>query len=111
MTEQPMIERLERMLEAGRDDAMLRFGLGSALFNAGRLEEAAGHLEKCIEQDPDYSAAYKLLGRAWFQLGRHDQAVAVFEAGLPVAAAKGDKQSGREMEVFMKKARNALDPP
>jgi uncharacterized protein HemY len=60
-----MVDNLEKMLAKGRDDAMLRFGLGSAYFNDGKFSLAVTHLEACIAQDDSYSAAYKLLGKAY----------------------------------------------
>lgn len=100
-----MIDNLEKMLESGRDDAMLRFGLGSAYFNDDQFKAAIPHLEACLNHDGNYTAAHKLLGKAWFQLGELRRAIEVFEAGLPVAIGKGDKQSQKEMEVFLRKAR------
>lgn len=104
-----MIERLQKMLDAGRDDPMLRFGLGSALFNEDRLAEAVPHLESCIEQDENYSAAYKLLGKAIFRLGDLERAAAVFEQGLAIARAQGDKQTEKEITVFQQKIAKAQD--
>ena len=98
-----LIDNLEKRLSSGQDDALLRFGLGSAYFNAKDFTAAAVHLRACIEQKPDYSAAYKLLGRALIELDDVDAAKAVLTEGMPVAEAAGDKQSQREMEVFLKK--------
>lgn len=98
-----MTDRLEEMLASGRDDAMLRFGLGSAYFNEEKFEEAVVHLMKCIEHDENYSAAYKLLGKAQIKLGNDRQAKDILERGLPIAQAAGDKQTEREITVFMKK--------
>ena len=98
-----MTERLIKMLESGRDDPMLRFGLGSAFFNEDRFEEAVEHLEACIRQDEDYSAAYKLLGKSAYQLGDLDRAQSVFERGLAIAQKQGDKQTEKEIRVFQKK--------
>ena len=102
-----MINRLEAMLAAGRDDAMLRFGLGSALFNDDQFEAAAEHLRHCIGHDENYSAAYKLLGKSLMQVGEPAEARSVFERGLAVAQAQGDKQSEKEIQVFLRK----LDKP
>ena len=104
-----IINRLEELLDQGRDDAMLRFGLGSALFNDKQYEQAIKHFEKCIEHDADYSAAYKLLGKALFSLGRYDDARLVFERGWIKAEHHGDKQTLREMEVFLKKIQKLAD--
>jgi uncharacterized protein HemY len=94
---------LEKLLSKGRDDAMLRFGLGSAYFNDGEFGKAATHLEACIAQDNTYSAAYKLLGKALLKLGENARAQAVFAEGLPIAVQQGDKQSEKEMTVFLAK--------
>ncbi len=59
-----MIEGLEKMLAKGVDNALLRFGLGKGYLDAGDAERAAEHLQRCVEQDPKYSAGWKLLGKA-----------------------------------------------
>lgn len=82
---------------------MLRFGLGSAYFNQKEFARAIPHLKACISHDEDYTAAYKLLGKALFKLGETEQARTVFETGLPIAADKGDKQTEREILAFLNK--------
>jgi len=103
-----MVENLEKMLAKGRDDAMLRFGLGSAYFNEGNFPLTVTHLEACLAQDDSYSAAYKLLGKAYLKEGEPGKAISTFEAGLPIAEGQGDKQSQKEMRVFLGKAQKAL---
>lgn len=98
-----LTENLEKMLANGNDSAMLRFGLGSAYFNDKNYQLAIPHLKKCIEWDSSYSAAYKLLGRAQIKVGLGDQAKMTLEAGLEQAALSGDKQTEREISVFLKK--------
>jgi Tfp pilus assembly protein PilF len=87
---------------------MLRFGLGSAYFNEGNFPLAVTHLEACLAQDDSYSAAYKLLGKAYLKEGEPGKAISTFEAGLPVAEEQGDKQSQKEMRVFLVKAQKEL---
>jgi len=96
-------DNLEKMLAAGRDSAMLRFGLGSAYFNQRQFTEAAEHLRACIDQDANYTAAYKLLGKALLKCQQREAAQQVFELGLPLAQAQGDKQTEREIKVFITK--------
>ena len=103
-----MVENLEKMLAKGRDDAMLRFGLGSAYFNEGNLPLAVTHLESCLAQDASYSAAYKLLGKAYLLAGEPGKAISTFEAGMPVAEGQGDQQSEKEMRVFLGKAQKEM---
>jgi Tfp pilus assembly protein PilF len=97
------ISALENMLAKGRDSAMLRFGLGSAYLEDGDIQAAILHLRHCVEQDPSYSAAWKLLGKALLSDGEKDAAHAAWQQGLAAAQAKGDKQTEREVTVFLKK--------
>ncbi|WP_092998220.1 tetratricopeptide repeat protein [Thiohalomonas denitrificans] len=98
-----MIENLERMLASGQDNPMLRFGLGKAYLNEKEFDSAAEHLQRAVEQDPEYSAAWKLLGRAQVQAKHTDEAAQAFRRGIEVATQKGDVQAAREMGVFLKR--------
>ena len=102
-----MRERLQALLDAGRDDALLRFGLGNACLQAGDLDTAATHLAAATRHDPDYSAAWKLLGNALLALGRDVEAEAAWRAGLEAAAHRGDVQSSKEMTVFLRRIERA----
>lgn len=98
-----MLESLEKMLAQGRDNAMLRFGLGKGYLDAGDSEKAAAHLRQCVQQDPQYSAAWKLLGKALQGSGDLAGARAAWEQGITAAQARGDKQAEKEMSVFLRK--------
>ncbi|WP_326537186.1 tetratricopeptide repeat protein [Pseudorhodoferax sp.] len=101
----PLRANLERLLAAGRDGALLRFGLGQALLREGQPLAAAEHLREATRQDPGYSAAWKLLGKVLDQLGSGDEAEAAWHEGLAVAGQRGDMQSVKEITVFLKRLR------
>lgn len=61
------------------------------------------HLARCVEQDPKYSAAWKLLGKAYQLQGELAAARKAWEDGIVAAQAHGDKQAEKEMTVFLKK--------
>lgn len=96
-------ESLEKMLAKGMDNALLRFGLGKGYLDANEFARAAEHLQRCVQFDPLYSAAWKLLGQALSKHGLTDEARAAWEQGLQVAQEKGDKQAGKEISVFLKR--------
>lgn len=100
-----MREQLEKLLAAGRDNALLRFGLGNACLKEGDNAAAALHLQQATQQNPAHSAAWKLLGKALLALGQADDAEAAWNQGLEVAVKHGDIQSSREMTVFLKRLR------
>lgn len=102
-----MPERLDAflaMLERGQDSALLRFSIGSEYLAADRAADAVAHLEAAVRLDRDYSAAWKLLGKALVDCGEIDRAVAAFSDGIAVAEAQGDRQAVKEMSVFRKRA-------
>ena len=98
-----MVSRFEAMLEQGTDNPMLRLTLGTAYWKSGNLDLSIEHLEQAVSQKSDYSAAYKILGRAYMDAGRLQEATGAFENGLKSAADNGDKQSEKEINVFMKR--------
>ena len=96
----PLLANLEKILAAGRDDALLRFSLGSEYLKLNDVTAAVQHLSQAVRHDPAYSAAWKLLGRALADCGRLQEALAAYQQGIAVAEGKGDKQAAREMQVF-----------
>lgn len=101
------VERLEQMLASGKDGALLRFSLGSEYLKAGQTQAAAVQLAAAVAIDRDYSAAWKLLGKALAECGRADEAIAAFGTGIGVAERRGDKQAAREMQVFLRRLQRA----
>ncbi|MBI2312807.1 MAG: tetratricopeptide repeat protein [Betaproteobacteria bacterium] len=104
------IQTLSKMLEAGKDNALLRFSLGSEYLKVGEAENAVSHLRRAVEHDPGYSAAWKLLGKALTEAGRLKEALEAYRRGIEVAEKKGDKQAAKEMEVFSRRLRKELEP-
>lgn len=97
------IENFERMLASGQDNALLRFSLGQAYFKVGDHTKATEHLSQAVTQDPTYSAAWKIYGKALTELGRMTEALEVYTKGIEAAKAKGDMQAAKEMKVFHKR--------
>lgn len=98
-----MLESLEKMLAKGMDNALLRFGLGKGYLDLGDPARAATHLQRCVEQDPKYSAAWKLLGKALQGAGDVAAAKVAWQQGIAAAQVHGDKQAEKEMTVFLGK--------
>ena len=96
-------ERFEALLASGKDGALLRFGLGMHYLKAGDAARAAQHLRRAVEQDPAYSAAWKLLGKALAQSGAAPEAAHAYRAGIAAAERRGDKQAAKEMTVFLRR--------
>jgi predicted Zn-dependent protease len=91
------------MLAAGKDNALLRFGIGNEYLKAGEPATAAAHLQRAVALDPAYSAAWKLLGKALAAAGREGEALQAWREGIAAAERKGDKQAMKEMQVFARR--------
>lgn len=97
------LDSLRKMIADGKDSAMLRLTLARLLAQSAEWSEAVDHLESAVRLDPGYTAAWKELGRASLAAGRPDAALAAWQRGIEVAQAKGDKQAGKEMNVFLRR--------
>ncbi|MEI7035344.1 hypothetical protein [Fulvimonas yonginensis] len=98
-----LIERLRAQCGGPRDGALLRFSLGNALLGEGLAAEAADELRHALAFDPDYSAAWKLLGKACLADGDPAGAAEAWRQGIAAAGRRGDKQAEKEMAVFLRR--------
>jgi Tfp pilus assembly protein PilF len=98
-----VIGKLEALLASGKDSADLRFALAGAYLRQGDAPQAIAHAECALLLKPDYSAAWRLLGEAQVAAGRQTDAAATFERGIEVALRVGDRQAGKEMQVFLRR--------
>ena len=83
------LENFEKLLAAGKDSALLRFSLGNEHLKAGDAPRAAAHLARAVALDPDFTAAWKLYGKALATAGRDAEAVAAYNTGIAVAGKPG----------------------
>ena len=94
---------LEKLLGGPRDSAMLRLTLARQLYAQQQPNAAIEHLRQAVSQQPDYSAAWKLLGTYLAQNANKDHARQAFERGIAAAKTNGDKQSEKEMLLFLRR--------
>ena len=102
---------LLKLVGTARDGALLRFSIGSEYLKAGDASNAAAQLHAAVERDPDYSAAWKLLGRALAEAGRAVEDLEAFERGIAIATARGDQQAAKVMTVVARRLRRNLGDP
>ncbi len=92
-----------KLLGRDPDNPMVLYSLGNELFKEGDHAGARDHLRRAIEQKPDYSVAYRTLGRAHYELGENAEARRVFDRGREVALENGDLQTVKEIDVFLRR--------
>lgn len=98
-----LTDSLESLLAGGTDNAALRVALATRYLAAGKAERAVEHAQAAVERDADYSAAWRVLGKALTAAGRDGAARQAYERGVEVAERRGDQQAAREMRVFLKR--------
>jgi predicted Zn-dependent protease len=107
---QPLIPSLEKLIGTARDGALLRYSLGNEYLKAGDASRAIEHLREAVGRDPDYSAAWKLLGRALADANEPAQAIEAWGRGVEAARRKGDRQAEKEMTVFSRRLARSAKP-
>src|ERR671917_555632 len=92
-----------KLLERDPNNPMVLYSLGNELFKEGSYPEARDHLRRAVENKPDYSVAYRMLGRTHYELRENAEASHVFAKGREVAQENGDLQTVREIDVFLRR--------
>lgn len=105
----PRIASLEKMLDGPRDGALLRFSLGNEYLKEGDLAKAEICFKNAVDRNKQYSAAWKALGKTLLDAGKAKEALETYETGIKVAEEQGDIQAVKEMTVFAKRIRKALE--
>jgi predicted Zn-dependent protease len=96
-------EMFRKLLERDPNNPMVLYSLGSELFKEGSYPEARDHLRRAVENKPDYSVAYRMLGRTHYELREDAEAREVFAKGREVATQNGDLQTVKEIDVFRRR--------
>jgi len=96
-------DMFRKLLEKDPNNPMILYSLGNELFKEDHYAEARDFLRQAIENKPDYSVAYRMLGRAHFELHENSEARSVFLKGKEVAQENGDLQTVKEIDVFMRR--------
>ena len=96
--------RLDIFAEMARqqpDDAMIWYGLASEYTKAERWAEAADALRHVVRVNPDYTAAYQLLGTALANQGAAEEARRAWTEGVRVAERTGAWKARQHMEALL----------
>ena len=103
-----VVRNLENLLSQGKDSALLRFSLGAEYLKLKQTWVAVYQLRRALEMDPNYSAAWKLLGKALTDAGVLRDALDAYRRGVAIAEQRGDKQAAKEMAVFAQRLEKQL---
>ena len=79
--------------------------LGLEYHRLSRHDDAAKAFRHAVDLNPDHTAAYRELGKALRDAGRRQEAIDILEKGIAAAAKTKDLQTGKEMDVFLRRLR------
>jgi len=98
---QSKIEVFTAMLAEQRDNAMLWYGLASEQYKVENWAEAVKALRQVVSLNPDYTAAYQMLGTA---LASNDDVAGAQQAwrdGIEAAGRTGAWKAGQHMQALL----------
>ncbi|RFO97354.1 response regulator [Rhodoferax lacus] len=85
-----------------------KLGVARSMLDGGQITAAVSTLENLIAQDPSYADAYDVMGRAQFELGKFDEALATYKmASKLTPASVGRLQSVGIMAFYAGKPEEA----
>lgn len=100
MTEQKKTRRqlLEEFVAREPNDSFSRYGLALECSNSGDVPNADLHFRELLQRNIEYVPGYLMYAQFLVKQSRTDEARAVLNTGITVAARKGDAHARSEME-------------
>jgi predicted Zn-dependent protease len=99
---QDRISVFKSMVEADPENAMIWYGLASEYSKLDCWKEAEDALNSVVRINPDYTAAYQMLGTALLNQGKLAEARAVWNEGLSAADRTGAWKARQHLEGLLK---------
>lgn len=103
---QEMLERegmFHQVLEIDELDEIANYGLADIAYHRGEFSKAVEHLKIVLDQNPKYSTAYVLLGKAHEAMSEMEQAKSTYQKGIEAAKSRGDLMPANEMQARLSK--------
>ncbi len=94
----PRMSQLLDFLKEAPEDPFLNYALAQEHLSAGNRAEAMRLLEWLVQHHPDYVASYYHLGKLLEKEGLKEEAMAVYEHGIAVAARLGEQHARAELQ-------------
>src|SRR5918993_3672131 len=98
---QSKIEIFTAMLAEQPGNAMIWYGLASEQFKLENWAEAAKALRQVVTLNPDYTAAYQMLGTALAKVNDLAGAQQAWRDGIEAAGRTGAWKAGQHMQALL----------
>lgn len=100
-------DRLATLLDYLRDDPddpFVRYALAQEYLKRGETAEALRFFEELAADQPEYVGTYYHLGKLYEALGRTDDAVRTYRAGIDAATKASDTHARAELQSALLEA-------
>jgi predicted Zn-dependent protease len=98
---QSRIDVFTAMAREQPEDGMIWYGLASEYVKLERWSEAAEALRHVVRLNPDYTAAYQMLGTALWNQGENEEARRAWADGIETATRTGAWKARQHMEGLL----------
>ena len=98
---QSKIETFTAMLADQPENAMIWYGLASEQFKLENWAEAAKSLRQVVNLNPDYTAAYQMLGTVLAKVDDVAGAQQAWRDGIKAAERTGAWKAGQHMQALL----------
>ena len=98
------IGQLRARVEADGLDTQAHYALGGEYLALGERMMAVAEFRRCVEIDPQFAAAWRLLGDSYASIGVAKEAASAWGHGAYAAARQGDTRAADEMGALQEKA-------
>src|SRR5690606_37983696 len=102
-------EQLYEFLKESPQDPFLHYAVATELLKAGETEQALVGFEQLTSKYPDYVGTYYHLGKLYEQLGRPEDAIVTYEAGMNIALKVKNRHAHGELQRAWAAARGEED--
>jgi len=95
------LEKLRQLAAAQPDDPLTHYGVGLECMGLEQWPDALAAFDRTLAIDAQYSAAYLQKARTLLKLDRRAEAAAALQAGVAVAAARGETHAVSKMQELL----------
>lgn len=92
------IQQLLQFLQENPRDAFIQYALALEYIKKGDTDTGLFYFEQLVKNDPDYVGTYYHLGKLYKGIGRKQDALNCYQAGMLIAKKINDQHSLAELQ-------------